>query len=255
MEESQPTSLLETPPPSTSLLSRLTNVFVAPGEVFDEIKSSPPQPANWIVPLVLSMIAGVIYTLIVFSQPAITQKIHEAQEKKFREMVASGKMTQVQADQAMTIAQKFTGPGFLKTVGCVSAVVASAAMLFLMALVFWAVGKRALHGNFEYMKAVEALGLASMISVLGAIVAMLLAVIYGNMAMTPGPALLLSNFDVTNKGHRILSALNVMSLWYVAVVALALAKLSGTKFMKAALWVFGIWAVLTFVPILVFGGK
>ena len=76
MEESQPPSIPETPPPpSTSLFSRLTNVFVAPADVFDEIKSSKPTTANWIVPLVLAMIAGVIYTLVVFSQPAVIQKM------------------------------------------------------------------------------------------------------------------------------------------------------------------------------------
>ena len=102
------------------------------------------------------------------------------------------------------------------------------------------------------MKAVEALGLASMISILGSIISMLLAVIYGDLMMTPGPALLIKPFDAANKVHRILSGLNVMAIWHVAVVSLALARLSGSGFAKAALWVFGIWAVLTFGPILVF---
>jgi len=250
MEESLPPSIQETPPPSTSLLSRLTNVFVAPGEVFDEIKASPPQPINWVVPLILSMVVGVIYTLVVFSQPAISQKMREAQEEKFQELVEAKKMTQQDADRTIAIVQKAT-----KIMAPVFAIVGSAAMLFLSALIFWAVGLRALHGNFSYMKAVEALGLASMISILGAIVAMLLAVIYGNMMMTLGPALLIKPFDAANKVHRILSALNVMSLWYVAVASIALARLSGSSFAKAALWLFGIWAVFTFGPILAFGGK
>ena len=170
-------------------------------------------------------------------------------------MVASGKMTQAQADQAIAAVQKFMSPGFMKIMGCAGAVVANVAILFLTAFIFWAVGKRALHGNFNYMKAVEAVGLATMINVLGEVVAMLLAVIYGNMMMTLGPALLVSHFDAANKVHRILSALNVMSLWYVAVSSIGLARLSGASFAKAALWLFGIWALFTFVPILVFAGK
>ena len=255
MEESQPPSIQETPPPSTSLIARLMNVFVAPGEVFDEIKTSPPQPANWIVPLVLTMIVGVIYTLVVFSQPAVIQKMQEAQEKKFQEMVASGKMTQAQADQTIEAVQKWMSPGFMKIMGCVGSVVVSTAMLFLASLIFWAVGKRALHGNFTYMKAVEAVGLANTINVLGAIVAMLLAVIYGNMRMTLGPVLLVSPFDEANTMHRILSALNLTSIWYVAVASIALARLSGATFAKAAVWLFAIWAAFTLGPILAFGGK
>lgn len=253
MEESQPPAIQETP--STSLVSRLTNVFVAPGEVFDEIKFSPPRPVNWIVPLVLAMVAGVIYTLVVFSQPKVIQGMQQAQEKKFEEMVASGKMTQAQADQSIAAVQKFMNPTFMKIIGCGGSVVANAGILFLTALIFWAIGLRALHGNFSFMKAVEAVGLATMINVLGAIIGMLLAVIYGNMMMTLGPVLLVNPFDETNKMHRVLSALNVTAIWFVVVATIALARMSGTSFVKAALWVFGIWAALTFVPILVFSGK
>jgi hypothetical protein len=251
MEEPQPPSISETPTTvSTSLPSRLTNVFVSPGEVFDEVKSSPVKPANWVVPLILSMVVGVIYTFVVFSQPAISQKMREAQEEKFQELVEAKKMTQQDADRTIVIVQKVT-----KIMVPVFAIVGSAGILFLAALIFWAVGLRALGGHFDYMKAVEALGLASMISILGSIIAMLLAVIYGDMMMTLGPALLIKPLDAANKMHRILSALNVMSIWWLAVVSIALARLSGSSFVKAALWVFGIWAVLTFGPILAFGGK
>jgi hypothetical protein len=201
------------------------------------------------------MIAGIAFTLVVFSQPAVIQNMQNAQEKKFDEMVASGKKTQAQADQALATVQKFMNPGFVKAMGCVGVVVANVVLLFLTGLVFWAIGRRALHGHFSYMKGVEAVGAASMISVLGVIVAMLLSVIYGKMMMTLGPALLVSNFDEANKAHRILSALNVMSIWYVVVMAIALARLAGATFAKAALWAFGIWAVFTFIPIFVFGGK
>ena len=146
-------------------------------------------------------------------------------------------------------------PAFVKAMGSVGVVVANVAMLFFTALIFWAIGRRALHGNFTYMKGLETVGIASMINVLAAIVAMLLAVIYGKMMMTLGPALLVSNFDETNTVHRIFSALNVMSIWYAVVAAIALARLSGATFMKAALWAFGIWAVFTFGPIFIFGGK
>jgi hypothetical protein len=242
-------------PTSTSLFSRLSNVFVSPGEVFDEVKSSPPQPANWIAPLVIAMIVGIIYTLVVFSQPAVIQQMQQAQEKKFQEMVDAKKMTQAQADKSVEAMQKFMNPAFMKIMGCAGSVVTSAGILFLVALVVWAVGLRALRGNFTYMKAVEVAGLATMIHVLGAIVAMLLAVIYGNMMITPGPVLLVSHFDPANVTHRILSALNVTSIWYVAVVSIGLAKLSGTTFAKAAVWLFGIWAVFTFLPILLLARK
>ncbi|MEP6664771.1 MAG: hypothetical protein ABJC04_14030 [Verrucomicrobiota bacterium] len=255
MEETQPPLVPENSAAQTSLFSRLTNVFVAPTEVFDEIKSSQPKAVNWIVPLALAVIAGVIYTLVVFSQPAVIQRMRDAQEKKFQEMVDTGKMTQAQADKTIETVQKYMGPGFLKITGSLGSIATNAAILFLVALVFWGVGVRALHAHFGYMQAVESVATATMINVLGTIVALLLAVIYGNMSMTPGPVLLVSHFDPANKYHIMLSALSITAIWYVGVLSIGLARLSGASFAKAAVWLYTIWAVLTFVPIYFLGGK
>jgi hypothetical protein len=93
----------------------------------------------------------------------------------------------------------------------------------------------------------EATGLAGMVNVLGGIVMMLLAVTMGSMAMTPGPVLLVHEFDPTNKVHRLLGQLNLITMWYIGVLALGLCKLSGVSYAKAASWLFGIWAVLVAV--------
>ena len=253
MEDSPPPPILEDSP-RTSLVARLTNIFVTPTEVFDEVKSSKRTPENWIAPLVAGIIAGVVYTMVVFSQPAVIRQMQEAQEKKFEQLVAAGKMTQQQADQATATVEKFMTPGMLKLFGSLSSVLMSAALLFFTALIFWAVGSRAFQSDFHYLKAVEAVGVATMINVVGAIVAMLLAVIYGNMAMTPGPALLIKPFDAANKIHLSLSALNLFSLWYVGVLSIGLARMTGAPFSKTAVWLYGIWAALTFGPIWLFGG-
>jgi len=254
MEDSSPPPSLEDTP-GTSLFARLTNIFVTPTEVFDEIKSSKRTPANWIAPLVAGIVAGVVYTIVVFSQPAVIQQMQEAQEKKFEQMVASGKTTQQKADEGTAALEKFMTPGMLKLFGSLGSVLMNTALLFFTALIFWAVGSRAFQADFHYLKAVEAVGVSTMINVVGAIVAMLLAVIYGNMAMTPGPALLIKPFDAANKIHLSLSALNLFSIWYVGVLSIGLARMTGAAFSKAAMWLYGIWAALTFGPIWLFGGN
>jgi VIT1/CCC1 family predicted Fe2+/Mn2+ transporter len=62
--------------------------------------------------------------------------------------------------------------------------------------------------------------------------------------MTPGPVLLVHEFNPANKLHALLSQLNVMTIWYAAVLAVGLSKVSGASFRKAALWTFGLWAIL-----------
>ena len=45
--------------PASSLASRLLNVFAAPGDVFEEIRTGTPSTANWLVPLLLACLLGV----------------------------------------------------------------------------------------------------------------------------------------------------------------------------------------------------
>src|SRR5579863_951722 len=122
MEEAQPPRVSESLTPPMSLTDRLMSVFVTPAEVFDEVKTSPPNSANWIVPLVCSMMVGIIYSLVVFSQPGIIQNMKDATEKKMQESVAAGKMTQQQADKAEEMIGKIMSPTVFKVTGILSSI-------------------------------------------------------------------------------------------------------------------------------------
>jgi Yip1 domain len=242
MDESQPQLMPENPQPSTTSLSaRMTNIFVSPSEVFDEVKASPPTPTNWIVPVAIAMIVGIIYSMVVFSQPGVFQHMKNDQEKKYQQLVDSGKMKQADVDYAREMTDKFMTPTIFKVVGILSSIFLNAVMLFLFALVIWLVGRYAFHGHFDYMKAVEVVGLSTMISIVGTIVTMLLVVIYGDMAMSPSLILLVGHLDPNNKIHLLLSAVNLMTLWWLTVMSIGLARLSGAGFVKAAVFVFGLW--------------
>jgi len=310
MDETTPQTV--SPPATTSLVSRLVNVFAAPGDVFDEVKSTATTIPSWLVPVVLNCIVGIIYSIVVFSQDNVIQSLRETQEREMQKQVASGKMTQQQADQAIEVIDRFMGPGMMKIMGSIGSVVGNFGFLFLAALVLFllgadpssgkviarwigaafvglaaaliafqttggrpmgvrlmlapaalivgtAVGFLALMifdrlnpfgGSFSYLKAVEIVALASMISVLGGLVAMLVAVTMGNPAITPGPAVLVRDFNPANKLHTLLSQLNVMMIWYLAVFALGLSRISGKSFARGAGWTFGLWAALVLLIVL-----
>src|SRR5260221_6341536 len=97
-------------PPATSLPARLLNVFAVPGDVFEEIKSSRPSVANWLVPMILMAIVGVISAIVMFSQPAIQQEVREQQSKAIEQRVKGGQMTRAQADQMEAMAEKYMTP-------------------------------------------------------------------------------------------------------------------------------------------------
>ena len=245
----QTPSNLATPPPAplsptSSLPARLMNVVASPGEVFEEVKATRATAANWVVPTILASIIGIAFTLVMFSQPKIQRQIREQQEKAFEEQVKAGKMTQQQADQAMEMTQKFTGP-MMKVIGSVSAVFMSFWLVFWRALVLWLIARLLLKVEIHYMKAVEVSALSSMILVLGGIVALLLMVIFGKMFASASLALLVSEFDIKNKMHFLLGAVNLFNIWFVAVMGLGLARLTGASWGKAASFILIYWVVIS----------
>ena len=232
---------------STSLAARMANVFAAPGEVFDEVKSAPASVANWLVPAVLLALVGIVYAFVLFSQPSIQQQIREQQEQAIEQMVKDGKRTQAEADQALAAIEKFSGPTMMKVYGSFAAVIGSFIKILWWGFVVWMLARWLFKVRVPYMKAVEVAGLAAMISVLGAVVSLFLAVTMGNMFATPSLALLVDDFSPTNKTHLLLGAVNFFNLWLVGVLASGLARLGGVSFGKAALILFGFWTALELV--------
>jgi len=74
-------------------------------------------------------------------------------------------------------------------------------------------------------------------------VSLLLTVILGKLFATPSPALLVSHFDLQNKTHVLLAAVNVFNFWLVGVSACGLSCLTGAPFVKSLLIVGIYWLV------------
>jgi len=228
--------------PAMSLGGRLTNIFATPGEVFEEVRDRPPDHANWWVPVLLLCLAGTISVWVIFSQPAILQNIREAKDKAMEQQLSNVPPAQRQMVKAW--ADIFSSPILLKVAGTFGAAVGAFAQLFVMAFVLWAIGQIFFKADFSYVKAMEVTGLAAMIPMLGKILAMLLILITGNTAARLSPAMFLSKIDPANPTYLMLNAVNVITLWYLGLLALGLAKLSRRPVLVPALCLYGLWAVL-----------
>lgn len=232
------------PAPVNSLPGRLLNVIAAPGELFDEIKASPASVANWLVPVLLFAIIGVISVCIMFTQPAIQQTIRDQQVKALDKRVQQGKMTQAQEDQALQVMDKFMGPKMLAVFGSFGVVTNSFISVFWWALVLWLCGRWFLKARFDYLKAAEVAGLSSVIMTLGMVIGTLLCVIVGRLNAGPSLALLVTDFDLSNRVHLLLGAANAIYFWHTAILAIGLAKLSGASTARAMLVVFAYWVLI-----------
>jgi hypothetical protein len=236
-----------TPPPATipsepsSLTDRLTNIIAAPGEVFEEIKNSPVRASNWLTPLILSGIATLVYICVAFSQPAILSTMQQQREAAMQKKIASGQMTQAQADQAAAVADRFMTPTVLAVFGGVAAILASVAGLFLMVTGIWLGLKCCPVSRPEYMKIVEVCGLSLVIDVPQKIIRITLMAWKGNWLATASPTLFLANPSTTNKADQFLSMIDVIDLWWLAVLSLGLSKIASIRYRTAALITLGVW--------------
>jgi hypothetical protein len=233
-------------PPATgmSLAGRLFNVFATPGDVFDEVKTARDSVANWLAPALILIVVSWAGALLIFSQDSIKHQFGEIVDQAIQKQVQSSHLTEQQAEQGRAAGEKWAG--IIAKIGAgVLPLLTGLLSPFLWGLIIWVVGAKILKGGFPYMKAVEVVGLGNMIIVLDAIVKTLLIVGLGNLYASPSLFFVAKDFDPQNTVHSLLTIVNVMTFWLLAVRAIGLARLSGTSLVNAMLWVFGIWAAYT----------
>jgi hypothetical protein len=231
----------DAPSEPSSVTDSLTNIIISPGEVFEEIKPAPVRASNWVVPLILSCIATVVYICIAFSQPGILRAMQEQRQYAMQKKVAAGKLTQAQADQATAVTERFVTPTILKIFGAGAAILGSVGGLFLMALGIWLALKRGVGTRLDYMKVVEICGLALVIDVLQKILRTWLVMWKENFLATASPTLFLANPSTTNRADVFLSMIDVVDFWWLAVLSLGVSKVASIRYRTAAFITLGLW--------------
>ena len=187
------------------------------------------------------MIVGIVATLLLFSQDWAMYEIKKGQEKAVQQRVREGKMTQEQADQGMQFMEKFM-PLFVRIAGVVATIIYAFGLPFFWGFVIWFLGNKVFKAEFEYMKGVEAAGLATIIYAISGLIGTLVSLAMGKFVYLSA-AFPLKEFDFTSKQHFALAAINPFYVWYIGVIALAISVFSGASWVKSFLCVFAIWVV------------
>ncbi|MEO8426275.1 MAG: YIP1 family protein [Verrucomicrobiota bacterium] len=209
---------------STPIHQKLLNIFVSPGEVFEEVIMAPPRMVNWVAPTLLICVAGLILLRVATSNEPTATAISPP--------VEVGAVSAAQAEKLSGDSQMISW----LTV-CLVAILGTLWSSFVL----WFVGRAFLKTRFSFLKTVEVVGLTGIILVLGSIVTALLIAACGNSAARPALSLLASELDTTNPIRAVLDVLNLFHLWTTTVLAVGLSKLSGVSFKESAFWVFGYW--------------
>ena len=215
------------PPVSMPLCEKLLNIFVSPGEVFEEVVASPPKPACWLVPTLFVCLTAMISLLVA--------PVRENRAAEVRQLAESG-----------AIVSSDTGKFSRRLLPAAALTVATSAVAgtFWSAFVLWFIGRMFLKTRFPFWKSIEVVGLTGMILALGTIVTGLLIAATGDTAARPALSIFVGPSNPDNKVYSDLEAMNFFHLWTATVLAVGLSKLARVSFSEAAYWVFGYWVAL-----------
>jgi len=251
MEEQAPTA------PTISLSDIIVNVFASPAEAFEGIRTSPSRASVWVIPLLLTFVLTIGYTWMMFTNESIKSQMIDMQKERLQEQVQAGKIPQERADQITDGMEK--GSGMMMAFGIVGAVIMISITVFVGALFLWLIGKLALKAEAGYGKYLELWGSSMWIGMLGLIVSALLLMAFNSMFASPSAALaVISNYSPKNSLHRLLTSLNIFSIWQTAVVGIGLSKFSGKSMGAGIGAAFALWIVWVLISVFalasMFGG-
>ncbi|MFA6468286.1 MAG: YIP1 family protein [Bacteroidota bacterium] len=242
-----------TPQPSNemSLSDKFVGILSSPGEVYQSIVGTEPKTSNWAIPLVLTIIVGIIFTFVVFSQPPIQDQMIETQHKALQQRVDNGKMTQEQMVQTEEMNPAKPGSPMFLIFGTLGVVVVLVFSLFAYSAVYIVVGKILFKSSVTYKKVLEVNGLSYYVAAIVSLLSMVIVVSMGSLYASISPTLFIADFDPLNTEHKFLAALNLLEFWNLFVIGVGLSKIWNVSTGKALGAVGGVWLIWTLIKVFV----
>jgi len=247
----QPTVLNQPPVEQLSFMDKAAGVFYEPSKVFESFKTSPAKAGDWLVPVLLLAILIGVSTYVRFSSPDLRFQMAQQQEQRFDKMVAQGRMTAEQAQQATERMEN--GSSVTMAFGVFGAVVATFIIFFAAAAVWLFIGKVILKGNVNYSKMMGVAGISSWIMVVGTILSIVVTVLASRLdgGLHLG---MLMQMSTSNKIYSLARSADLFTIWNLTVTSVGVGALSSKKGIQPTIWVFGIWIILVLISVFVLGG-
>jgi hypothetical protein len=243
----QPTTAAAEQVKPMSFSDKLVSIFASPGELFENVRTTGPTTSNWLVPWVILVIVSIVLSFIMLNNPSLADQMGATMRQAIDKNVAAGKMTQEQADQAFNMTRPGTVYFTVLSIG--GTIIWTLGSLFALGLIYWLIGKTAMSATAPYMKVVEVIGLTFFISTLEVIVTTLMLIAFDRITATPSLGFFISDFDVTNKVHLLLSKVNIFTFWILAVTSVGLSKVFQRDLAKVAVLVVVLWILWTVVTV------
>ncbi|MBP1648039.1 MAG: hypothetical protein H6Q30_1484 [Bacteroidetes bacterium] len=230
-----------------SFTEKLANIFSAPGELFENVRLTGKTPSNWVIPTAIMIVVAIAMQQLIMSNPSLADQtramVAKATDERLQKAVESGSMTPEQAEQQREQIENFSDPSSMLNIAMrvIGIVIFLPAILFLLGLVYWLLGKTAMHATSPYMKVVEVVGLTFLIGAVESIVTTVMAIGMDSLHAGPHLAAMVQDFDLQNKLHAALAKVNVFTIWSLIVTSIGLSKLFQRDLPKVLVLVFALW--------------
>jgi hypothetical protein len=218
-----------------SLPGRLLRVLFAPQGAFTALKPRCTW-ADWAVPAIIVAVVAMISTFLTF--PIITKEQMAEQWKRIEE---NPTMTAEQKAQAMEAMGKMQGVG--RVAGLVGVPVGVAAGLFVQAAVFLLGLNFLLGSRGTYRELLAITGYSMIPAIPELIVKTPLIIAKGTMKVFTGLGLLLPPDGEMGFLSRVLSSVDLFTVWQMALVSIGIGTLYAMPVKRAGGMVFAFWVI------------
>ena len=233
---SEETPATGTAAPEMSAMQKIIGIFTAPRQTFEAIDKNP----TWVLPFLI----GVAFFLVF---QTLTVDIQMAE--RIEMMEAQGRLTPEQLEAARG---QMMGPA--KYIGFIAGPIVWLIMILIMAAIFYVASNLMIGGDSSFKKVFAIVAWSGLVGSVSLIIMTLLILSKGTMQ---GVALDLTIFLETpplggekSTLYRILSNLNVFTIWQIILWIIGLSVSYKSTTQKAAvpiLSLWGVWIVLSVV--------
>lgn len=230
-------------PGRMSLPARLLGVITNPAGVYDDVAATPRTPSNWIAPWILLVIATAVLTQLLIQNAEFAAQLMSVMREQVDLLVNDGAVPREDADRQLALLQP--GMPLFTMLSIAGPALWGLGMVFALSLLYWLIGRSAMHAFAPYMKVVEVVGLASLISVIELCVSTGLILATGTLTITPTAAALFPSVAQDSLLYALLLKANPFSVWLVIVTSIGLARLFARDVPKVIVLILSLWILWT----------
>ena len=204
MMEQNPSALEEKDPagPLPSLPARVVQVIFSPAAIFDQLKERPVWVGALITLIALSFLPNLLIPEELIRQAVLDQLGSDATE------------AQIDASMGFATAFRYVGP-----------IVFPPLLSVILAALILLIYNVVLGGEASFSQTFSLSTHALLILVLGSIVTLPLLLARGDLTLVLAPNLLVPGLDTDSYAYRLLSRINLFSLWTAIVLGIGVSRL------------------------------